>query len=159
MNLQQFFMSLEALPISNFIRSSAWIGAMINVAHIICLVLLFGSVLIVDLRLLGGGLTRQPVAQVAREARPWMIAALIAMALTGIPQVLSTAMKQYYSPFFWQKMELLLVAVIYTFTLKWRITMADEARVGRFWSALVALGSIALWTGAAINARMIGLLS
>src|SRR5262245_31161858 len=159
MNLQQFFMTLEALPVSNFIRSSAWIGAMINVAHIMCLVMLAGSVLIVDIRMLGGGLRRQPVAQVAREARPWMIAALIAMVLTGVPQVLSTAMKQYYSPFFWQKMEFLIVAVIYTFTVKWRVSMADETRAGRLWPGLVALVSIGLWMAAAINARMIGLLS
>jgi hypothetical protein len=88
-----------------------------------------------------------------------MIAALIAMVLTGIPQVLSTAMKQYYSPFFWQKMEFLIVAVIYTFTVKWRVSIADEARAGRLWPALVALVSIGLWMAAAINARMIGLLS
>lgn len=159
MNLQQFFMTLEALPVSNFIRSSAWLGAMINVAHIVCLVMLAGCVLIVDIRMMGGGLKRQPVAQVAREARPWMIAALIAMVLTGIPQVLSTAMKQYYSPFFWQKMEFLIVAVIYTFTVKWKVSIADEARAGRLWPALVALVSIGLWMAAAINARMIGLLS
>ena len=159
MTLQQFFMTLEALPVSNFIRSSAWLGAMINVAHIVCLVMLAGCVLIVDIRMMGGGLKRQPVAQVAREARPWMIAALIAMVLTGVPQVLSTAMKQYYSPFFWQKMEFLIVAVIYTFTVKWRVSIADEARTGRLWPALVALVSIGLWMAAAINARMIGLLS
>ena len=159
MNVQSFFQTLEQLPPSVFIRGSAWLGAMINVAHLLCLVLLAGSVLIVDLRLLGRGMTRQPVAQVARDARPWFILALIGMALTGIPQVLSTAMKQYYSPFFWQKMEFLLVAVIYTLTVRHQVAMADESRVGRFWSALVALISMGLWTGAAINARLIGLLS
>jgi hypothetical protein len=159
MSLLSFFKWLEQLPPSTFIRASAWLGAMINVAHLLCLVMLAGAILIVDLRLLGGGMTRQPVAQVARDARPWLIAGLVGMLLTGIPQVLSTAMKQYYSPFFWMKMEFLLVAVIFTFTLKHKVTMADETRVGRFWSALVGLVSIGLWTGAAINARLIGLLS
>lgn len=159
MSLQSFFQTLEQLPPSVFIRASAWLGAMINVAHLMCLVMLAGAILIVDLRLLGVGVTRQPVAQVARDARTWFVAALIGMLLTGVPQVLSTAMKQYYSPFFWRKMVLLLIVVIYTFTVRHRVTMAAEGRVGRFWSALVGIVSIGLWMGIAINARLIGLLS
>src|SRR5712692_11029345 len=86
MSLQSFFQTLEQLPPSVFIRSSAWLGAMINVAHLMCLVMLAGAVLIVDLRLLGVGVTRQPVAPVARDARAWFLAALVGMLLTGVPQ-------------------------------------------------------------------------
>jgi len=157
--VQAFFQWLEQIPPSVFIRSSAWLGAMINVAHLMCLAMLAGSILIVDLRLLGVGVKRQPVAQVAQEARPWFIGALIGMVLTGVPQVLSTAMKQYYSPFFWQKMLFLLIVLAYTFTIRQRVARAGEERVGRLWSGLVALISIGLWIYIAVNARLIGLLS
>ena len=72
---------------------------------------------------------------------------------------MSTAMKEFYSPFFWFKMETLLLAVIFTLTIRREVTRADEARVGPFWGKVVGLVSIALWSGVAIPARLIGLIS
>ena len=52
----------------------AWFGAMINVMHICSpWSSSAGGLLIVDLRLMGGGLTKDPLAQVAQEARPWLM--------------------------------------------------------------------------------------
>ena len=81
------------------------------------------------------------------------------MALTGTLQLISTGTKQYYSEFFWGKMEVLAVALIFTFTLRRWVTQADEARVGPVWSKVVALVSITLWTTVTVGARLIGLLS
>lgn len=148
---------MEALSFSVAIRNSAYIGAAANVAHLLSLVVFAGAVLIVDLRLLGAGVKRQPLAQVAQDARPFVIGGLLALLVTGIPQLTSTAIKQYYSPFFWFKMELLAVAVVFTFTVKQKVTQANEARVGPVWGKLVGLASIAMWTGIAIAARLIGL--
>jgi len=103
-------------------------------------------------------MTRQPLAQVARDAQPWLIGGFIGLLVTGIPQLLSLAMKEYYSSIFWLKMEFLLVAVIFTFTLRRKVTLADEARVGPFWAKVVGLVSIALWSAVAIQARLIGLI-
>jgi hypothetical protein len=158
MNLQPFFEWLEALSFSVMIRNSAALSSVFNLIHLLAIVMLIGSVFIVDLRLLGGGMSKQPLARVARDARPWMIGALIVLLATGIPQLTSTAMKQYFSPNFWWKMELLVVALIFTFTLRHRITQADESRVRPMWRTLAGLVSIFLWTGVAINGRLIGLL-
>ena len=116
--LLPFFEWLDTLRVGDWISTSSYAAPLINVAHILALVMLFGSLLIVDLRLLGRGMTQQPVAKVARDARPWLIGALICMLLTGIPQVLSIPIREYHSPFFWMKMRLLLVALIFTFTLR-----------------------------------------
>ncbi len=157
--LLPFFEWLDTLRVGNWLSTSSYAVPLINVAHILALVILFGSLLIVDLRLLGRGMTQQPVAKVARDARPWLIGALICMLLTGIPQILSIPIRQYYSPFFWMKMRLLLVALTFTFTLRHKVTMADEARVGPVWGKVVGLASIGLWTWVAIEGRLIGLLS
>jgi hypothetical protein len=150
---------MDALRIGDWISSSSFAAPLINVMHILALVVLFGSLLIVDLRLLGGGMTQQPVASVARAARPWLIGALICMLITGFPQILSLPIRQYYSPFFWLKMRLLLVALIFTFTLRHKVTVADPARVGPVWGKVVGLTSIALWTLVAVEGRLIGLFS
>jgi uncharacterized membrane protein len=60
---------------------------------------------------------------------------------------------------FWLKMDVLLVAIIFTLTIRRKVTLADEARVGPFWGKVVGLVSITLWAGVAIPARLIGLIS
>jgi hypothetical protein len=157
--LLPFFQWMEAMPMSQAIARSSWLAAVFNLAHLLALVVFVGSVLVVDLRLLGTGMKRQPLARLARDARPWMIGSLWALLITGIPQMTTYAMKQYYSPFFWFKMEVLLIALIFTLTIRDRITHLDEKRLRPYWGKLVGLVSIALWSAVAVPARLIGLLS
>ena len=77
---------------------------------------------------------------------------------TGIPQMTSTAVKQYYSPFFWWKMQAVLIGVIWTLTVRRRISMRTEAELGPVWPKMVAVVSIALWTSVTVGARVIGLM-
>jgi putative copper export protein len=157
--LLPFFEWMEALPISNTIRESVWFYALDQSLHLVALSVFAGAILVVDLRLMGRGIRQTPLAQVARDAQPWLIWSFLALLVTGIPQLLSTAMKEYYSPFFWFKMDVLLVALIYTFTLRRKVTLTDEARVNPVWSKTVGLVSIVLWASVAVPARLIGLLS
>lgn len=154
-----FFESLNELAASVVIRESVWIAPVVNVLHLLFLVMLAGAVLIVDLRLMGAGVKEQPLAKLARDAQPWLIVALLGLVATGIPQLISNAIREYYSPFFWLKTYVLIAALIYTFTLRRKVTLADEGRVGPFWSWVVGLVSILLWAGVAIPARLIGLLT
>jgi hypothetical protein len=156
--LLPFFQRLEDLHLATAIDTSGYFVAAINVMHLLALTLFIGAVLIVDLRLLGRGISKQPLVQVARDAQPWLIAGFLALFVTGVLQILATPMKAYYSPQFWFKMQLLVVAVIYTFTLRRKITMSDEKRVGPIWGKLVALVSISMWVMIAISGRLIGLL-
>ena len=157
MSLLPFFQWMEGLPLTESLRVMPWFGAMINVMHLLSLVMFAGGLLIVDIRLMGGGLTKQPLSQVAREARPWLIGGFIGLIVTGIPQLMLTAIKEYYAPLFWFKMEVLVVAIIFNFTVRHRLTMGDEARLGRVWGKVVGLVSMALWSAVAIPARLIGL--
>ena len=153
-----FFEWMEDLQLSLLFRESVWIYPVVQAFHLVALAIFVGSVLIVDFRLLGSGLIKQPLAQVARDARPWLIWSFVALAVTGIPQMTSTAMKQYYSPFFWRKMTFMAIALIFTFVLRHRVTMSERIQAGDFWPKVVALVSIALWTGVAFQARLIGLM-
>jgi len=156
--LLPLFQWLEKLAFTGFLRSVDWYGAMINVAHLLALVVFFGGLLIVDLRLMGRGLTNQPLAQVAREARPWLFGGFLALLVTGIPQLMLQPIKEYYSDIFWIKMYILAAAIIFTLTVRQMATQADEGRLG-IWGTIIGLVSMALWAGVAIPARLIGLLS
>jgi hypothetical protein len=156
--LLPFFQWMERLPFTETLRSVDWYGAMINVAHLLALVVFFGGLLIVDLRLMGKGLTKDPLAQVASDARPWLWGGFLGLFVTGMPQLMLQPIKEYYSDIFWYKMYILAAAIIFTLTVRRMATQADEARLG-IWGPVIGLVSMALWAGVAIPARLIGLLS
>jgi hypothetical protein len=111
---------------------------------------------LVDLRLLGLGLRRQPVAELARDAERWLLGGLLVMVSTGILLFMCFATKYYYLTFFWVKMAALVLVVVFTVSVRRRVTMADESRVSPAWGKLVAVVSLSLWTIVAIGGRWIG---
>ena len=98
------------------------------------------------------------LGQLARAAEPWLYGSFAMLVVTGVPQMASTALKQYYSPFFWWKMEALLVGVILTVTVRRWLTSKEEGQLGPVWPKVVGVTSIALWTSVATGARLIGLM-
>jgi hypothetical protein len=151
-----FFEWMQTMPLSTMVQESWWMQAAVNIAHLLSLVVFAGAVLIVDLRLLGTGVRDRPVRELAADARPWLIAGLVALFITGLPQLSALAIRNYYNFFFWFKMTALLLAVIYTFTIHARVISAERpAPPGQ--AKLVAGISLALWLAVVIPARMIGL--
>ena len=156
--LEPYFQWMNDLAVSKAIGESIWIYPLVQAIHLLFLALFAGSLLIVDLRLMGWGMREQSVARVARDARPWMIIGLLGLVVTGIPQLMQNAMREYFSDFFWIKMYVLPIAVIYTFTIRQRVAMADESRVAPAMSKLTGLASILLWIGGVtVPSRLIGL--
>jgi hypothetical protein len=156
MSLLPFFQWCYQTPIGEGIRESTWLFPVIEAFHLIGLGLTAGAVLIVDLRLLGVGLSKQPVAQLAAGAEPWLLGSLTLMASSGIPLFLSEAIKCYYSFPFWVKMTSLFLAVLFTFTVRRRVTRTGLIFERPLPGRLTALISLGLWFGVAWGGRWIG---
>lgn len=145
MDLLPVFEWLEATAIGVVIRDSLWLFPVIEAVHLLALALIGGTILIVDLRLLGFGIRSQSSATLAKSLHPWLVGGLITMIATGVPMFLSEAIKCYYSPPFWYKMSFLVVALLYTFTVRKRVAAADSMALGPVWGRLAALASLGLW--------------
>ena len=156
MSLLGFFQWCEQSGIGEAIRKSAWLFPLIEAIHLLGLGVIGGAVLMVDLRLLGLGLRRQSVAQITRDAQPWLVGSLFLMIITGGLLFLSEAIKCYYHGAFWFKMSCLFLAIVFTFTVQRKVSMADETRIRPIWGRVVALVSVALWAGVGIGGRWIG---
>lgn len=137
-------------------RGSPWLFPVIASIHLMGLAMIGGAVLVVDLRFLGFGLSRQPVAQLARDAERWLLLSLLVMVPTGVLLFMCFATKYYYLTFFWVKMTSLFLVLVFTFSVRRRVAMADETRMSPVWSKLVGLVSLSLWTTVAIGGRWIG---
>jgi hypothetical protein len=152
--LETVYASVIDSSIGNAIHLSVWLFALTEAAHLVTLAVVGCAVLIVDLRILGWGLTRQPVAQVAREVRPWLLGSLAGMATTGFVMFTSLAASKYYShPMFWIKMALLAATLLVTFTVRQWIVMGDETRAQRPLAKVVAVVSVLLWSSVALMGR------
>ena len=49
----ELFKELQSLPLSVFLRKSIWAYPLVNTLHLLGIAVLFGSILVLDLRLLG----------------------------------------------------------------------------------------------------------
>lgn len=156
MSLLSFFEWCEATALGAAIRNSKWLFPVIESVHLLGLALLGGAILLVDLRLLGLGLKRQPAAQLARDAEPWLVGSVLVMLGTGVSLFLSESIKCYYSPAFWVKMTTLPLALLFTATVRRRVALADEAQAKPLLRKLVGLVSLSLWFTVAAAGRWIG---
>jgi uncharacterized protein DUF6644 len=154
--LLPYFEAFEAGPIGDAIRSSTWLFPFIEAFHLVGLAVIGGAVLLVDFRLLGLGLKRQPVGELARDAQPWLIGGLVFMIASGVPLFLAESIKCYYSFAFWTKMTALALAILFTFTVRRRVAMAEQSRVDAFRMRVVGAISILLWATVGWGGRWIG---
>ena len=154
------FQWLERTSLSVAINESLWAFAVVEAIHLLALAVIGGAVLVVDLRLLGVAFQQQRVGDVARVAQPWFVWSLAAMLLTGFVLFLSLAASKYYvHDYFWVKMYFLAAAIVFSFTIRHRVIMGDNARANSAFAKLVALVSIFLWSGVGLAGKAIGYIS
>ena len=149
------FQSIENSGLGNAIRESNWAFAVIESVHLLALAVMGGSVLLVDMRMLGLGLTDRPVRELAQNTFRYMTLALVVLIVTGLGLFFSEAVKCFYSTPFWVKMSSLFLATLFTYTIRRRVVMgAGEPARGT--ARTVAVLSLALWFAVAASGRWIG---
>jgi hypothetical protein len=154
--LWEFAQWSEATGLGKMIRNSQYAFPIVEFFHLAALAIIGGAVLIVDMRLLGLGLKKTSVAQLAKDAQPWMTGSLIVMLVSGIALYSSEATKCYQSTAFWIKMIALALAMVFTYTVRRRTAAADEQGVSLIANKSVGVLSLALWFTVAWGGRWIG---
>jgi hypothetical protein len=160
---QSFSNRSYSTAIGTAIHESSWMFAIIESFHLLGLAVIGGTILLVDLRLLGLGLREESAAALWRASRRTFVAALVVMLISGALLYLSEATK-FYSEGFWDsaefpfiyKMAFLALAIAFTFTVR-RWVLEDGASDARpYQQKLVALTSMLLWLGVGVGGRGIG---
>jgi hypothetical protein len=152
-----FFTLCENTWPGSWFKHGQWMFAIDETFHIMALGMLIGTLVIVDLRLLGFGMRRQSVAQVAGYLAPWTLLGVALMILTGVPLFMSEAVKLSRSSPFFYKMIFLLCAVTLHFTLHRKAT-APSTREGSGLGKLAASLSLMCWLSVALAGRAIAFL-
>ena len=114
--------ALEASGLGEAMRQWLWLYPSVEIVHIVGIALLFGSVAVLDLRLLG--LSRHiPVRTLARHVLPWTAASFVLIVPSGLMMFTAHASDFIQSGVFVLKMGLILAAglnaaLFHTITLR-----------------------------------------
>ena len=102
--------SIEYSPLGIGIAESLWAFPMIETLHVIALVTVFGTIVIMDLRLLGLASTYVPVSRMSADTLKWTWIGFVTAAITGSLLFVSKASTYMVNPYFLTKMGLMVLA-------------------------------------------------
>jgi hypothetical protein len=150
---------LQDLDFPTQIRESVWLFPTIETVHVFALVLVVGSIMTVDLRLLGIANRERPFSQLAAEMLPWTWVAFSVAAIAGLLMFSSKAVVYFDNIPFRLKMICLLLAGVNMALFHWLGTRQLERwdqkkppRAARFAGGV----SLLLWTLIVAAGRWIG---
>ena len=127
--------------------------------HILGIAAVMGSILMIDLRILGLAVPSQNVSEMMRRLLPWTFWALLSNALTGLPFVLARPYRYFLNPVFGWKMSFLvpavLLAVVFYLLNRREIGYWEGSSARRASARVIAVASLALWIGVVLAGRWI----
>jgi hypothetical protein len=160
MNAPAFIQSIEFSAVGEWMRGNVLAMPWVNAAHVLCIALVFGSILVVDLRLLGLLDRGRAVTRVSREMLGLTWAAFAGAVLTGALYFAANATTYWFNTAFRFKMLAILLAglnmVVFHF-VTWRGVAAWDRNAPTPPAARLAGAlSILLWCCVIVLGRVIG---
>lgn len=160
MDLTSIVQGIESSGLGEFMRSSLKAFPVIEAAHVMAIALVFGTILIVDLRLLGLLDTRRPLTRVSDELLRLTWAGFFIAVITGVAMFTANATTYFDNTPFQLKMLALLGAGVNMafFQFVTFRTVADW-NVGRLPPPAARMAgalSILLWTSVIFLGRWVG---
>jgi uncharacterized membrane protein YgdD (TMEM256/DUF423 family) len=158
--VKQFALWLSATPPSVFIQEhNSWAIPAIQSIHIVGIALVMGSVLMIDLRILGWAWADQTLRQTTSRFGPWLTGSLWLLLATGILMVIGEPVRELVTFSFWLKMTLVavgaLVAAIFQRTLHRHEQHWEDALVHRRSIKALAILTFLIWACIIVLGRLI----
>ena len=110
MDIPTFLATLEASALATRIRDGLYLFPLIESTHVVGLAMVFGTIAIVDLRMLGIASTRRSMKRMFSDILKWTWAAFALTAATGLQMFITNAGVYYHNTFFRAKMLMLALA-------------------------------------------------
>jgi hypothetical protein len=152
--------AIQSVEFLTEIRESALVFPILLTAHLACISVFGGMILMTDLRLLGVALKNRPVADVVNGLRNWKRFGFCLMVTIGALLGGSEAEKYSINPFFWSKMVCLacvgLHALAFRQSVYAKAAEYDKTGIIPGRARLAATLSLLIWTGLVTFGRLIG---
>ena len=154
--LQHFVAWLGQTPASQTIQKVSWIIPTVQTIHILAIAAVIGSMVLLDLRVLGIAARKQSLASVSRRLLPWAWCALIVLLLSGSVMITGEPRRSLVNFIFQVKMALVVLAAVLTFFLQRSLREGgDERQTAPGGAKAIAAVSLALWVAIVFAGRWI----
>lgn len=130
--------------------------SLVDTLHQLGMVLFVGAIVVVSLRLLGAVMPQRPVSEVTRQVRWGTMIGLGTMFITGPLVFVPESVRWYTNGPFRVKMTVLLLALVFHFTVFRRVTQRDQS--GPLMRVCTAVLALVLWFGVGWMGRLITVL-
>lgn len=148
---------VESTNLSVAIREGGLPYPIIGFVHLLSIAWFGGMLLATDVRLLGWGLRRFPVADLISQLRPWKWLGFVVVVGSGLLLMWAEPIRLYRSPSFWVKMALFALVGIHALVFRpgvYRHPEKMDAGISGQ-ARLAAALSLLLWAGLIVSGRMI----
>jgi hypothetical protein len=126
---------------ANPLNSNEWAFPLTECFHITSFALSIGTIVLVDLKLLGLAMKRQTSAQLLKDTSLWTLAGLIIVIVSGLMIFSSDPVHYYYNYAFRFKVFMLLAAIIFNYTIHRKVAMSGSPGAGK----VVGVASLLMW--------------
>jgi hypothetical protein len=144
--MYEFAQRLETTRLSVTIQSVEWIIPLTQSIHIIMIGILFVSILVIAMRVLGWMRMDQPVADVVGRFSRWIWSSLVVLTITGVILVIGEPVRELMSLSFWLKMGLLAIGITGAIGFRRAVSRNAVPPIGRAPEFSLAMRSAAVAT-------------
>ena len=142
-------LSIQKTWLSNVIDSNFWVIPTIQTIHILAIAAVFGSVVMINLRIFQLAGRSRTMSQTVRRYLPWVWWSLLVLLLTGIGMTIGEPVRELTNPVFWIKMILILfgiaVSLWFQSSVRRNVALWELTHNGRVAIRIGAGAVVAMW--------------
>jgi hypothetical protein len=160
MPIDAWLQGLEQTALAVRIRDGLYLFPFLESAHVIGLTIVFGTILVIDLRLLGLASSHRPFERIAGDTLKWTLAAFVLTAITGALMFITNAGVYFHNTYFRVKVLLLVLAALnaigFELTARRHVSRWGDSGSPPPLARAIAVASLVIWLGVIVTGRMIG---
>lgn len=150
---------LSQTSLSLAIQTNEWVIPTVQSIHIVAIAVFFGSVLMIDLRVLGWAGRDQTLTQTTARFAPWVSWALVVLLATGAVMIVGEPARELLALSFWLKLGLVaigtLIVTAFRRSLKRHASQWETTLINQTSTRSLAVVTLLLWMCVVILGRLI----
>ena len=131
----------------------------IQTVHILAIAAVMGSIVFINLKILGVAVPSQRLSEMIQRLLPWTWWALLLLAISGVVFIIARPDKYFFNPVFGIKFSLLAPAVVFAWIIHRKNTLEpgywEGSALRRGSARTIAALSLVLWLGVMMAGRWI----
>jgi len=136
----------------HWLRNVPGLPPIVQTLHLLSIAVILGSIVLLNLRVLGWAAPTQTPAEMSRRLAPWTWSALPVLLASGLVFVIARPQRYFTNPIFGFKLALLVPALALTAAL---YALVRRPAASPALARTLALASLAAWVGIVLAGRWI----